>query len=360
MMLVAAAPRRPARSLPAETAAVERGRGRASASRSPGRGSGRRPASASSARSSSTPTTRRPSTTSAVALEQQGEFDKARAGLRQGARSCKPGDVYIQQNYDLFREADDKRNRKAKKKTPTPHALRRAACSPLAAAARLRAAAALRVEVPVETPLQSKLDVSRFRRVLVAGFVTDLGDDRRRPRRRRPSRLLQNQLRSNTQAAGARARPAAAAGRPREGAREARRGRQATRSRSASSTGSRPTALLQDAEFWRKMGEEYQNPLIVTGKLGFEEQNRSGFQSEERVVRDPGTNRAAARARQPLPGAQGLQPHRRLLLHRRQDRASSCTRRSSPRRSSTARTRRSRRSRPTSSSWTGCCRTSSG
>jgi hypothetical protein len=29
----------------------------------------------------------------------------------------------------------------------------------------------------------------------------------------------------------------------------------------------------------------------VTGRVGFEEQNRSGFQSEERVVRDPGTNR---------------------------------------------------------------------
>ena len=49
--------------------------------------------------------------------------------------------------------------------------------------------------------------------------------------------------------------------------------------------------VLQDAEFWRKVGEEFQNPLIVTGRVGFEAQNRSGFQSEERVVRDPGTNR---------------------------------------------------------------------
>ena len=39
------------------------------------------------------------------------------------------------------------------------------------------------------------------------------------------------------------------------------------------------------------MGEEFQNPLIVTGRVGFAAQNRSGFQSEERVVRDPGTNR---------------------------------------------------------------------
>ena len=33
------------------------------------------------------------------------------------------------------------------------------------------------VEVPVETPLQSKIDVTKFRRVLVAGFVTELGDN---------------------------------------------------------------------------------------------------------------------------------------------------------------------------------------
>jgi Flp pilus assembly protein TadD len=51
----------------------------------------------------------------AVSLEQQGEFDKAREAYEK-ALALKPGDVLIQQNYDLFREADDKRNRKAKKK----------------------------------------------------------------------------------------------------------------------------------------------------------------------------------------------------------------------------------------------------
>ena len=48
--------------------------------------------------------------------------------------------------------------------------------------------------------------------------------------------------------------------------------------------------ILQDADFWRKIGEEYQNPLIVAGHVGFEEQDRSGFQADERVVRDPTTN----------------------------------------------------------------------
>ena len=51
----------------------------------------------------------------AVALEQQGEFAKAREAYER-ALKLKPGETYIQQNYDLFREADDKRNRKSKKK----------------------------------------------------------------------------------------------------------------------------------------------------------------------------------------------------------------------------------------------------
>lgn len=55
----------------------------------------------------------------AVALEQMGEFDAARKAYER-ALELKPGDVYIQQNYDLFREADDKRNRKSRRKRPQP------------------------------------------------------------------------------------------------------------------------------------------------------------------------------------------------------------------------------------------------
>ena len=50
----------------------------------------------------------------AVALEQQGDFKKAREAF-ETALKLAPGSLYIQQNYDLFREADDKRNRKKKK-----------------------------------------------------------------------------------------------------------------------------------------------------------------------------------------------------------------------------------------------------
>jgi Flp pilus assembly protein TadD len=51
----------------------------------------------------------------AVALEQMGEFDKARQCYEK-ALGLKPNDLYIQQNFDLFREADDKRNRKSRRK----------------------------------------------------------------------------------------------------------------------------------------------------------------------------------------------------------------------------------------------------
>ena len=51
----------------------------------------------------------------AVALEQVGEFQKARENYER-ALELKPDDLYIQQNYDLFREADDKRNRKKRRR----------------------------------------------------------------------------------------------------------------------------------------------------------------------------------------------------------------------------------------------------
>jgi tetratricopeptide (TPR) repeat protein len=51
----------------------------------------------------------------AVALEQMGEFQKARANYER-ALELRPDDLYIQQNYDLFREADDKRNRKKRRR----------------------------------------------------------------------------------------------------------------------------------------------------------------------------------------------------------------------------------------------------
>jgi Flp pilus assembly protein TadD len=51
-----------------------------------------------------------------VALEQMGRFEEARESYER-ALELKPDDLYIQQNYDLFREADDKRNRKKRRRS---------------------------------------------------------------------------------------------------------------------------------------------------------------------------------------------------------------------------------------------------
>jgi len=141
------------------------------------------------------------------------------------------------------------------------------------------------LEVPVETPLQSKLDVSAFRRILIAGFVTDL-ESSDVDLSAETSRLLQNQLRSNTRLQVLEPdRPPLQEALEKtlekigEGGSYSRDEKEQYRLES--------DRLLQDPEFWRKMGEEYQQPLIVTGRLNFESQNRSGFQPEERVVRTP-------------------------------------------------------------------------
>ena len=140
------------------------------------------------------------------------------------------------------------------------------------------------VEVPVETPLQSKLDVSRFRRILIAGFVTDLRDAEV-DLSAETSRLLQNQLRSNTRIQVLEPdRPPLQDALDNILARLDEEGSYVSEEKEQYAL--EADRLLEDPEFWRKMGEEYQQPLIVTGKLGFHGQNRSGFQPDERTVRD--------------------------------------------------------------------------
>ncbi len=46
-----------------------------------------------------------------IALEQQGQFDKARTAYER-ALKLEPNNSYIRQNYDLFREIYDRQNRR--------------------------------------------------------------------------------------------------------------------------------------------------------------------------------------------------------------------------------------------------------
>src|SRR5947209_2809119 len=61
----------------------------------------------------------------------------------------------------------------------------------------LMSACASYVEVPVETPLQSKIDVQRFRRALVAGFLVDTNGGEL-DLQAETVRLLENQLKTRT------------------------------------------------------------------------------------------------------------------------------------------------------------------
>ena len=136
------------------------------------------------------------------------------------------------------------------------------------------AGCATMVEVPVETPVQSKIDVSRFRRVLVAGFVTDLGESDVELGSE-TSRLLQNQLRSNS-----RLQVLEPDHPPLQDALEQtleKMGEGGKYTKQEKEQYKLETdRVLQDAEYWRKVGEEFQNPLIVTGRVGFDEQNALG------------------------------------------------------------------------------------
>jgi hypothetical protein len=145
------------------------------------------------------------------------------------------------------------------------------------------------VEIPVETPLQSKLDVSAFRRVMIAGFITEPG-----PQEvdisSETARLLQNQLRSGTRMQVLEPdHPPLNDALDRILSKMGESGRMNKQDKEQFRV--EADRVLGDGEFWRKIGEEFQNPLIVTGRLGFESQNRSGFQPEEQVVRRQGTTR---------------------------------------------------------------------
>jgi len=131
------------------------------------------------------------------------------------------------------------------------------------------------LEVPVETPGHARLDMSPFHRVLVAGFLssgTDLVDANLET-----VRLLRSQLRSKTGLHVIDADVLPLVGLAETGRTEP--GHAPEQSASATTAGAarhRDGAALADDEsifggtaFWKRIGEEYQEPLIVTGSLRF-------------------------------------------------------------------------------------------
>jgi hypothetical protein len=144
-------------------------------------------------------------------------------------------------------------------------------------------ACARAIEIPIESPMRSRIDMRAFNRVLVGGFITEPGGVEI-DLEGETVRLLQNQLQTQS-----RLRVFTVDHSP----------LQAEVERLSEQTGERAEdqdererrsaeydAILGDAVFWRKIGEEYQQPLIIAGKIGFTAHNRPGFSADERVTRD--------------------------------------------------------------------------
>jgi hypothetical protein len=171
-------------------------------------------------------------------------------------------------------------------------------------------------EIPIETPIQPKLDVSAFQRVLVAGFVAGGTEDV--DANQETVRLLRSQLRTKSslkvidadimslvEIAQDQNKAASSVGSTdidepatdREGPPVA-----GAAASNASDHGTQPLPLPQrikeekdlepyerlfaNTAYWKKIGEEYQNPLIVTGTVLFTPRTASGFVQREQEVYD--------------------------------------------------------------------------
>jgi hypothetical protein len=172
-------------------------------------------------------------------------------------------------------------------------------------------------EIPIETPIQPKLDVSAFQRVLVAGFVAGGTEDL--DTNQETVRLLRSQLRNKSQlkvidadvmplmdiAQDQNKTANAAEGAGSAATAEATPAGPAAATGAGSSPGSTAgqalplpqhikdekdlepyERLFANVTYWKMIGEEYQNPLIVTGTVLFMPNSRSGFVQRDQEVYD--------------------------------------------------------------------------
>ncbi len=146
-------------------------------------------------------------------------------------------------------------------------------------------------EIPVETPIHAKLDVTPFQRVLVAGFLA--GGSNAIDPNTETARLLRSQLRTKSELRvidadvlslvdevdKRRGTVPAASAAPEGGA--AGQGAAANEPRIKTEQDlAAYQDILKDTEYWKKIGAEHQTPLIVTGSVLFTELQKSGMMSD--------------------------------------------------------------------------------
>ena len=156
------------------------------------------------------------------------------------------------------------------------------------AAVLLTAACTNYYEIPIETPIRAKLDVGAFQRVLVAGFIAGGSEDV--DGNLETTRLLRSQLRTKSElrVIDADVLPlmeVASDGRSAEA-----NGQGAQSGLPAEIKDEKDLDAYEhvfaNVEYWKKIGEEYQQPLIVTGTVLFTPQQRSQVQQTEVEVYD--------------------------------------------------------------------------
>jgi hypothetical protein len=139
-------------------------------------------------------------------------------------------------------------------------------------------------EIPIDTPIQPKLDVSAFQRVLVVGFIAGGTDEV--DTNLETVRLLRSQLRtkSDLKVIEADAIPLVEiAGTTRPTGTDGQTAAPASQDGSAQKRIRDEKELealepiFANVEYWKRLGEEYQNPLIVTGTIMFTPHSQSGF-----------------------------------------------------------------------------------
>jgi hypothetical protein len=147
------------------------------------------------------------------------------------------------------------------------------------------------VEVPVETPIRPKIDASPFARVYVAGFVSGGSEDV--DTNLETVRLLRSQLKNkaNMRVIEADVLPLMEVARPAPA--DAASGTPVATGDQAKPPVIRDEKDIQpfekvfdNKEYWKKVGEEYQGPLIVTGSVIFVPYQRSGYVQKEQEVYD--------------------------------------------------------------------------
>ena len=135
-------------------------------------------------------------------------------------------------------------------------------------------------EIPIETPIRPKLDVTGFQRVLVAGFISGGTDDV--DSNLETTRLLRSQLRTKSELRVIDADVLPLMDVATEGQNTQTSAPTPAQAAIKDDKDLEPYEhLFADTAYWKKIGEEYQQPLIVTGTIMFTPQQRNSIVQRE-------------------------------------------------------------------------------